>query len=94
MIFTSQKHAIDDHIKAYGYLFWVRQEPDNIQGHHVTTYFAYGHRGQYIGITPALDLLVVMSADAKDATRNTFFVPDLIHDYVRRYIFSAITDIK
>jgi hypothetical protein len=30
-------------------------------------------------------------ADATDATRDTFFVPDLLHDYVRRFIFPAIT---
>ncbi|MCK0159206.1 serine hydrolase domain-containing protein [Allomuricauda sp. F6463D] len=83
-----------DRQKGYGYLNWVRRLPDKVntsQGEQdVQGYFAYGHRGQYIGVYPKLDLLVVTTADATDATRDTFFVPDLLHDFVRRFIFSAI----
>jgi CubicO group peptidase (beta-lactamase class C family) len=87
------KHMDSDGLKGYGYLMWVRQRPDDVQGHSIQSYFPYGHRGQYIGIYHDLDLLVVTSADATDATRNTFFVMDYMHDYVRRFIFPAITDI-
>ncbi|WP_187289852.1 serine hydrolase domain-containing protein [Flagellimonas ruestringensis] len=83
-----------DRQKGYGYLNWVRRRPDKVNTargeQEVQGYFAYGHRGQYIGVYPELDLLVVTTADASDATRDTFFVPDLLHDFVRRFIFSAI----
>lgn len=91
---SSSKHASFDRLKAYGYLMWVRQKPDTFKGMKIHTYFPYGHRGQYIGIIPELDLLVIMSADATDATRDTFFVMDVIHDFVRLHVFPAITDIK
>ncbi len=92
----ASKHQVEfDRQKGYGYLNWVRRRPDKVntaQGEkEVQGYFAYGHRGQYIGVYPELDLLVVTTADASDPTRDTFFVPDLLHDFVRRFVFSAIT---
>ncbi|MBA4746342.1 MAG: serine hydrolase [Muricauda sp.] len=91
---ASKYHVEFDRQKGYGYLNWVRRRPDKVNTargeQEVHGYFAYGHRGQYIGVYPELDLLVVTTADATDATRDTFFVPDLLHDFVRRFIFSAI----
>lgn len=92
---ASQLRAEFDREKGYGYLNWVRNRPDLLKigavNQSVKGYFAYGHRGQFIGVYPELDLLVITMADATDATRDTFFVPDLLHDYVRRFIFPAIT---
>jgi CubicO group peptidase (beta-lactamase class C family) len=92
---ASKLHAEFDRQKGYGYLNWVRRRPDIVkteQGEiEVQGYFAYGHRGQLIAMYPALDLLVVTTADATDSTRDTFFVPDLQHDFIRRFVFSAIT---
>jgi len=83
-----------DREKGYGYLNWVRNRSDIIKmgavDQSVKGYFAYGHRGQFIGVYPELDLLVITMADATDATRDTFFVPDLLHDYVRRFVFPSI----
>jgi len=91
---ASQLRAEFDREKGYGYLNWVRNRPDIIKigavDQSVKGYFAYGHRGQFIGIYPELDLLVITMADASDATRDTFFVPDLLHDYVRRFVFPSI----
>jgi CubicO group peptidase (beta-lactamase class C family) len=94
---AASEYRVDfDRQKGYGYLNWVRRRPDMIQTANgdqekeVHGYFAYGHRGQYIGIYPELDLLVVTMADATDATRDTYFVPDLLHDFVRRFVFPAI----
>lgn len=92
---AASEYRVDfDRQKGYGYLNWVRRRPDIIQTtkgeQSVQGYFAYGHRGQYIGIYPELDLLVVTMADATDATRDTYFVPDLLHDFVRRFVFPAI----
>jgi CubicO group peptidase (beta-lactamase class C family) len=89
---SGSKQASFDRLKAYGYLMWVRQNPDTFKGRKIYTYFPYGHMGQYIGIVPELDLLVVMSADTSDTRRDTFFVMDLIHDFVRMHIFPAVTD--
>jgi len=84
-----------DRQKGYGYLTWVRRRSDVVriaQGDQdVHGYFAYGHRGQFVGVYPELDLLVVTTADATDPTRDTFFVPDLLHDFVRRFVFQAVT---
>lgn len=93
----ASKYQVDfDRQKGYGYLNWVRRRPDKVntaQGEQkVQGYFAYGHRGQYIGVYPELDLLVIATADASDPTRDTYFVPDLLHDFVRRFIFSAIIE--
>ncbi|PIB30410.1 hypothetical protein BFP77_04550 [Maribacter sp. 4U21] len=91
---ASEHRAAFDRQKGYGYLNWVRKRSDILntqQGDvEVQGYFAYGHRGQFIGIYPELDLLVVTTADASDATRDTFFVPDLLHDFVRLFIFQSI----
>lgn len=91
---ASENRVEFDRQKGYGYLNWVRRQSDIVQTAQgdieVQGYFAYGHRGQFIGVYPELDLLVVTTADANDATRDTFFVPDLLHDFVRRFIFSAI----
>lgn len=89
---SSSIHASLDRLKAYGYLMWVRQNPDTFKGRKISTYYLYGHMGQYVCIFPELDLLVVMSADTTDTRRDTFFVMDLIHDFVRMHIFPAITD--
>jgi len=91
----ASEHQVEfDREKGYGYLNWVRKRSDIVktaQGDQdVHGFFAYGHRGQLIGVYPELDLLVVTTADATDATRDTFFVPDLLHDFVRRFIFSAV----
>ena len=91
---TQQLHAGYDSRKGYGYLMWVRQKPETVQGREIRAYFSYGHRGQYIGIFHDLDLLIVTSADATDSTRDTYFVMDYLHDYVRSFIFPAITDIE
>ena len=93
---AATEHRVEvDREKGYGYLIWVRRRPDIVrttQGdRNVQGYFAYGHRGQFIGVYPELDLLVVTTADATDATRDTYFVPDLLHDFVRRFVFPAIT---
>lgn len=83
-----------DRQKGYGYLNWVRRRPDAVQTaqgkQDVQGYFAYGHRGQFVAVYPELDLLVVTMADATDATRDTYFVPDLLHDFVRRFVFPAV----
>lgn len=93
---ASKHHAEFDRQKGYGYLNWVRRRPDKVmtsQGEQeVHGYCAYGHRGQLIAVYPELDLLVVTTADATDPTRDTFFVPDLLHDFIRRFVFSAITN--
>ena len=91
----ASKYRVEfDRQKGYGYLNWVRRQSDIVQTAQgdieVQGYFAYGHRGQFIGVYPELDLLVVTMADANDATRDTFFVPDLLHDFVRRFVFSAV----
>ncbi len=90
---SGTEHAKFDGLKGYGYLMWVWLPTDTVQGYKIKEYYPYGHRGQYIGIFPDLDLLVVMSADATDDTRDTFFVMDYIHDYIRLFVFPAITDI-
>lgn len=86
-----------DRQKGYGYLNWVRRRSDIVQtaqgDQDVHGYFAYGHRGQFIGVYPDLDLLVVTTADATDATRDTYFVPDLLHDFVRQFVFPAISQL-
>ncbi len=91
---ASKHHAEFERQKGYGYLNWVRRRPDKIKTSkgeiEVHGYCAYGHRGQLIAIYPKLDLLVVTTADATDPTRDTFFVPDLLHDFIRRFVFSAI----
>lgn len=91
---ATQLRAEFDREKGYGYLNWVRNRSDIIKmgavDQKVKGYFAYGHRGQFIGVYPELDLLVITMADATDATRDTFFVPDLLHDYVRRFVFRSI----
>ena len=92
---AASEHKVDfDRQKGYGYLNWVRRQSDKIltaKGEQeVHGYFAYGHRGQYIGVYPELDLLIVTTADATDATRDTFFVPDLLHDFVRRFVFPSV----
>ena len=91
---ASKHHAEFDRQKGYGYLNWVRKRPDKVktlEGEiEVQGYCAYGHRGQLIAVYPRLDLLVVTTADATDPTRDTFFVPDLLHDFIRRFVFSAI----
>lgn len=91
---ATQLRAEFDREKGYGYLNWVRNRSDIIKmgavDQKVKGYFAYGHRGQFIGVYPELDLLVITMADASDATRDTFFVPDLLHDYVRRFVFPSI----
>jgi hypothetical protein len=91
---SQQPHATFDRLKRYGYLMWVRSRTDNVQGRDVQGYFPYGHRGQYIGVFPDLDLLVIPTADASDPKRDTFFVMDYLHDYVRNFIFPAITDLE
>ena len=93
---AATEHSVEfDRQKGYGYLIWVRSHPDIVQAAHgdkeVHGYYAYGHRGQFIGVYPELDLLVVTTADATDATRDTFFVQDLLHDFVRRFVFPAVT---
>ena len=91
---ATQLRAEFDREKGYGYLNWVRNRSDIIKmgavDQSVKGYFAYGHRGQFIGVYPELDLLVITMADATDATRDTFFVPDLLHDYIRRFVFRSI----
>ncbi|WP_373085445.1 serine hydrolase domain-containing protein [Sneathiella sp.] len=91
---ATERRVEFDREKGYGYLNWVRKRSDIVktaQGNqNVQGYFAYGHRGQFIGVYPELDLLVVTTADATDATRDTFFVPDLLHDFVRRFVFPAL----
>jgi len=91
---ATQLRAEFDREKGYGYLNWVRNRSDVIKmgavDQSVKGYFAYGHRGQFIGVYPELDLLVITMSDASDATRDTFFVPDLLHDYVRRFVFRSI----
>lgn len=86
-----------DRQKGYGYLNWVRRRSDIVQtaqGHQdVHGYFAYGHRGQFIGVYPELDLLIVTTADATDATRDTYFVPDLLHDFVRQFVFPSMSQL-
>ncbi|MFA6473135.1 MAG: serine hydrolase [Candidatus Latescibacterota bacterium] len=91
---SSSIHASFDRQKAYGYLMWVRQNQDTFNDKKIHSYYFYGHMGQYVGIFPELDLLVVMSADIKDTRRDTFFVMDLIHDFVQMHVFPAITDSK
>jgi len=90
---ATERRVEFDREKGYGYLNWARKRSDIVktaQGdQNVQGYFAYGHRGQFIGVYPELDLLVVTTADATDATRDTFFVPDLLHDFVRRFVFPA-----
>ncbi len=92
---AATEHRVEvDRQKGYGYLIWVRRRPDVVQvaqdEQDVHGYFAYGHRGQFVAVYPELDLLVVTTADATDATRDTYFVPDLLHDFVRRFVFPAI----
>lgn len=91
---ATQLRAEFDREKGYGYLNWVRNRSDVLKigavDKNVKGYFAYGHRGQFIGVYPELDLLVITMADATDATRDTFFVPDLLHDYIRRFVFRSI----
>jgi CubicO group peptidase (beta-lactamase class C family) len=91
---TRQNLERFDATKGYGYLTWVWSNPDTVGSRSVPGYFAYGHRGQYIGIYPELDLLVVTSADATDASRETYFVQNYIHDFVRLFIFPAIEDVQ
>ncbi len=94
---ATQHRVKVDRQKGYGYLNWVRRRSDAVQiaqdEQDVHGYFAYGHRGQFVAVYPELDLLVVTTADAKDGTRDTYFVPDLLHDFVRRFVFPAVTQI-
>lgn len=79
---STQAAATFDRTRSYGYFIWLWNPPPTFRGRPVETYYAYGHRGQYIGIYPELDLLVVMSADATDASRDTFFVQSYIEDFI------------
>jgi CubicO group peptidase (beta-lactamase class C family) len=51
-------------IEGYGYLWWVGHE------HHLAIYYAAGYGGQYIGVVPALDLVVAMTGDSGDVSQD------------------------
>lgn len=89
---STRSAATFDRTRAYGYFMWLWQPPPTFRDRPLDTYYAYGHRGQYIGVYPELDLLVVMSADATDATRDTFFVQNYIEDFIRRLVLPAVAE--
>jgi CubicO group peptidase (beta-lactamase class C family) len=89
---STRPAASFDRTRAYGYFIWLWQPLPTFRGRQLNTYFAYGHRGQYIGVYPELDLLVVMSADATDAARETFFVQSYIEDFIRLLVLPAVVE--
>jgi CubicO group peptidase (beta-lactamase class C family) len=89
---STRPAATFDRTRAYGHFFWLWQPPPTFRGRELNTYYAYGHRGQYIGVYPELDLLVVMSADGTDASRDTFFVQNYIEDFIRLLVLPAIVE--
>lgn len=89
---STRPAATFDRTRAYGYFFWLWQPPPTFRGRELNTYYAYGHRGQYIGVYPEFDLLVVMSADGTDASRDTFFVQSYIEDFIRLMVLPAIVE--
>lgn len=58
---------------SYGYQWWLR----NLSGY--DTYFAMGAFGQFIFVTPELDLVTVMTSTQRD---NTYLPRDYFRDYV------------
>lgn len=79
--------------KAYGYYFWVRPAENNKIGgkcRDLFTYYAYGHRGQYIGVIPEIDTVVVFTTDENDTSRDNFYIMELIQDYIEKYLIPSI----
>jgi CubicO group peptidase (beta-lactamase class C family) len=87
---SGRSQATFDRTRGYGYLMWVWDPPQTFRGAPLPSYYAYGHRGQYVGIYPELDLLVVTTADATDASRDTFFIQNYIEDFIRLFILPAV----
>ena len=89
---SQQPHVRVDN-KAYGYLLHVQPRNEYVQPPTDCDYFMYdhyGHHGQYIGIIPHLDMIVVMTADAEKEIRDNAFIRALIQDFVTRFINPAV----
>jgi CubicO group peptidase (beta-lactamase class C family) len=91
------KESTEPHIKvdnkAYGYYLWIRPADNNKAGkkcRDLFTYYAYGHRGQYIGIIPEIDIVVVITTDENDTSRDNFYIMELIQDYIEKYLIPSV----
>ena len=63
-----QKHVTVDKILDYGYLFWLQNMQDPVSGKNHFTYRADGAGGQKIVMIPDLDMVAVITADARIAS--------------------------
>ena len=62
--------------RPYGYLWWLARE-DGYEG-----YFAGGYGGQYVTVVPALDLVVVTTADAAVFIETSYNTRRLVSEVV------------
>lgn len=79
--------------KSYGYYLWIRPADDNKTEKKcgdLFTYYAYGHRGQFIGIIPELDMVVVITTDENDISRDNYYIMELIQDYLEKYLIPSV----
>jgi CubicO group peptidase (beta-lactamase class C family) len=79
--------------KAYGYYLWVRPVDNNKNERScrdLYTYYAYGHRGQYIGVIPEIDMVVVITTYENDTSRDNYYIMELIQDYLEKYLIPSV----
>lgn len=79
-----QKHVAIDKTVDYGYLFWLQDMWDPVSGKNQHTYRADGAGGQKIVVVPDLDLIAVITADARIAStmKDGGATEKIISDYV------------
>jgi CubicO group peptidase (beta-lactamase class C family) len=66
----------------YGYLFWVSDMVEEVHGKTYATYHADGMGGQKIVVIPDLDMVVVITANQKSASKDNSDTLGLVPDYV------------
>jgi hypothetical protein len=70
-------------IEGYGYLWWIACE------HDIAICYAAGYGGQYIGVVPELDLVVVITGDTRDISQDHRpIISDFVLSAVKR-VFSS-----
>jgi CubicO group peptidase (beta-lactamase class C family) len=67
---STRKHLAVDSLEGYGYLWWNFDQEDVTRGRSFPAYAASGMGGQLILVVPALDMVVVISADAEQRFRG------------------------
>jgi len=72
---TTYGHADGPTTMGYGYLWWAGRDEGFLPGVdlHTRAYRAYGHRGQYVIVIPARNLVVVHLVDRWDPTEYVSF---------------------